>query len=232
MIPYLIIWQIVSLLAAFVSDWIDEMGKRRGGKRKPMLKNGLGDIPIFLDLYRQMCKDAAGEKEFGYIDELCMEVFCKRMLEMFSHLPDKGQVMCSTPGEPWFEQLKADIDGVSKRFQFKIKEKVKNYNCFLYFFQSQLCTDEQIQQFLLAAFEKANKGEAFVRKYLFIYWMLKVENDIEFKEALKRVFKGNATMKDREVKLEQISNQFYVAEVRKQMRQGFFLQNCSCNQLI
>lgn len=44
--------------------------------------------------------------------------------------------------------------------------------------------------------------------------MLKIENDTEFKEALKKVFKENATVLEREAKLKQISNQFYGAEVK------------------
>lgn len=89
------------------------MGKRRGGKHKAVVRNGLGDIPIFLELYREMCENAEGESEFGYIEQFCTQNYCKRMLEMFSHLPlEDVHVMCSTPGEPWFNHLKADIGGV------------------------------------------------------------------------------------------------------------------------
>lgn len=70
-------------------------------------------------------------------------------------------------------------------------------------------SDARLQEILLEKFQRLENGNTFVRKLLFVYWLLKIEYDDKLRDSLKKVCLEDISDNERKVKLQEISDAFY-----------------------
>lgn len=73
--------------------------------------------------------------------------------------------------------------------------------------------DARLKEIIMEKFERLQKKQPFIRKTLFIYWMLKIEYNESFKEQLQHVCKADIPAIEKEKKFQNILDSFYTENV-------------------
>lgn len=101
------------------------MGKNRnrgGGRSQKDEKKGSGVSDRDYKEHLLKCFEEAYEGEdvyeLGYIEEVIVQKYCERMLEMFPEILDTLPEMATSPGSPWYIKIKEDLCGVSAKKLF------------------------------------------------------------------------------------------------------------------
>lgn len=74
-------------------------------------------------------------------------------------------------------------------------------------------SNDRLKDIICKKLDQIKNHEPFVRKVLFVYWVLKIEDNDEFKKELIMVSKEDISPEDRQAKLQKLSDKYFKHDV-------------------
>lgn len=76
-------------------------------------------------------------------------------------------------------------------------------------------SNDCLKEIICEKLDQIRNDKPFVRKLLFVYWILKIENDYEFKRELMIVSKENISPEDRNAKFDELADKYFENDVSR-----------------